>query len=806
LLLIFLFVIFPPSSVTAGITPFETEEDTYSNAGQPTNIHGSNNYIRIRLGASNDKYGYFKFIVTGTGGDVGSAKFRLRTTGQDVPPDTGIYSVTGDWSEDTLTWDTDTLVWGALLDSANVNDANTWYEFDVTSAVTGDGTYTLGVKPITTGWVGRWSTKESGFIPELIITSSLPQATNPDPEDGTGNIPLDTILSFSPGDGATKHDIYLGLDSNDVNDSNTPLIRIDVNSFDPGGLMPQTTYYWRIDEVNDINDPELIWKGDVWSFTTRDILGASGPSPKDRAKNVPVDTLLSWTSGDYALLNDLYLGTDLGVVSDANVALARIDVNSFDPCGLLLDTTYYWRIDEVNDTPGAENIMKGQVWRFMTAEFLGIEGFDTYNDTNALQLSWDGADISIEDEYWGNSLKVIFDNNEAGVEFDPPLDLTAGGAKRIRLIFKGDPNNSATSMSLAIGDTLGGQVSVFYSDANDLAISKWQQWHIPISDFETAGLDVSGVNSLSLVLQGSGTSQFDSIRAYRESCFADFGPIADVTADCNVDAGDLRVLSRDWLLSDYNVSPVSPNDNELLVHYAFEETSGQAVGDSSGNGFDGTIIYAGDPNLAAPNSVWDANGYDGRSLAFDGNFGVLLAEDAFDGISDEMTLSVWLKGDALEEINFSAGPVKAEINDINVWTWDANDWDETGLVGSEGQLEPNSWHHLCFVKEAGSALNIYLNGLLVARDADAWLSLNGADANAVELGSGWKFGYFKGKMDEFRVYDYGLSHAEVLYLAEVGGSLYQPLEPVLSGADMFEDNKIDFRDFAILSEEWLGFP
>jgi hypothetical protein len=40
----------------------------------------------------------------------------------------------------------------------------------------------------------------------------------------------------------------------------------------------------------------------------------------------------------------------------------NVDVNSFDPCGLELATTYYWRIDEVN----GPNTVKGDVWSFTT--------------------------------------------------------------------------------------------------------------------------------------------------------------------------------------------------------------------------------------------------------------------------------------------------------------------------------------------------------------------------------------------------------------------------------------------------------
>jgi hypothetical protein len=41
--------------------------------------------------------------------------------------------------------------------------------------------------------------------------------------------------------------------------------------YEPGKLTWETTYYWRIDEVNDVH-PDSPWIGDVWNFTTADFL------------------------------------------------------------------------------------------------------------------------------------------------------------------------------------------------------------------------------------------------------------------------------------------------------------------------------------------------------------------------------------------------------------------------------------------------------------------------------------------------------------------------------------------------------
>jgi regulation of enolase protein 1 (concanavalin A-like superfamily) len=94
----------------------------------------------------------------------------------------------------------------------------------------------------------------------------------PSPLDGAKDVSTGASLSWMPGIYADKHDVYFGTNFNDINnasridDPNGVLVsqNQDANSYDPNGLDYGTTYFWRVDEVNDAN----IWKGDVWSFTT----------------------------------------------------------------------------------------------------------------------------------------------------------------------------------------------------------------------------------------------------------------------------------------------------------------------------------------------------------------------------------------------------------------------------------------------------------------------------------------------------------------------------------------------------------
>ncbi len=99
-------------------------------------------------------------------------------------------------------------------------------------------------------------------------------AVDPSPEDEATDVPDYSTLSWTPGEVAATHDVYLGTVFDDVNDASRAdprnvLVSQDQAdaAFDADGLLEYgKTYYWRIDEVNAAPD-YTIFKGGVWSFT-----------------------------------------------------------------------------------------------------------------------------------------------------------------------------------------------------------------------------------------------------------------------------------------------------------------------------------------------------------------------------------------------------------------------------------------------------------------------------------------------------------------------------------------------------------
>ena len=114
-------------------------------------------------------------------------------------------------------------------------------------------------------------------------------------------------------------------------------------------------------------------------------LPARNPNPVSGAVDVKDTPTLRWTAGEKAAKHNVYLGTDANAVAAATPSTPSIyrgqqnlDVISYVPteAPLAWNSTYYWRIDEVN---GADT-WKGSVWSFTTANFLVVDDFESYTD------------------------------------------------------------------------------------------------------------------------------------------------------------------------------------------------------------------------------------------------------------------------------------------------------------------------------------------------------------------------------------------------------------------------------------------
>jgi len=281
------------------------------------------------------------------------------------------------------------------------------------------------------------------------------------------------------------------------------------------------------------------------------------------------------------------------------------------------------------------------------------------------------------------------------------------------------------------------------------------------------------------------------------------GP-ADFNGDDAVNEEDLGVLTRDWLQTGTYIPGGTPPDaNGRVAYYALDETAGTTAHDSA-NDFDGTLT-----NMD-PTNDW-VGGYTNGALEFDGtNDHAALPNLNLN--SNTLTITLWLKSNANQSPY--AGLVFRRTGDEDAsgfdfvggtnrlgYHWNGAKWDwNSGLVVPNGL-----WMFTALVIEPTHA-TIYLydpdaEDLSSATTSHASYTetLNGAVIGADLYSGGSR--YFNGILDEVTIWNYALSESEIFNLANAGkGTIYVPPD---SPANLYEDDAVDFKDFAVFASQWL---
>jgi hypothetical protein len=383
-------------------------------------------------------------------------------------------------------------------------------------------------------------------------------AYNPDPADGAEFVDPNAAFSWTAGYGAKMHTVYLGDNYEEVDNAADGTTQVPA-TYNPGTLEREKVYYWRVDEF----DSDNTYKGDIWSFTTPGAVG--NPSPANGAENVKMTATLTWTPSDSAAGHQLYFGTDKEAVRNATTDSPEykgdkaLGSESYDPGKLDWYAAYYWRVDELD---GQNNVLKGPLWSFTTADFISVDDFEDYDiGNNEIWWTWhdglgygtednppffagNGTGSSVGDEttssymeelivHGGNkSMPVSYDNNKEGfamyseveMVLSETRDWTDEGVNELSLWFYGSSNNSADPLYVAVANTAGEPVVVEYKNPDATQTGKWAEWIIPLQTFADQGIDLTDVDTITIGIGtrgnttspgGSGKMFFDDIRLRR---------------------------------------------------------------------------------------------------------------------------------------------------------------------------------------------------------------------------------------------------------------------------------------------------
>ena len=444
------------------------------------------------------------------------------------------------------------------------------------------------------------------------------KASNPGPEDDAMLVETWVSLSWSPGASAVTHDVYLGDNFDDVNDATTdsevfqgnqPLEPLYfVAGFTgyayPDGLVSGTTYYWRIDEVNDA-DPNSPWKGDVWSFTVPS-KKAYEPVPSDGRKFIdPENLTLTWTPGYTVVLHTVYFGDDYDTVANATEGGQQQIFATFSPGPLEKEKTYYWRVDELNQ---AQNTYTGDVWSFKTMpdipitdpNLVGWWKFEVGTGNRVIDFSGHGNHGTIVDKarwvpgQFNLALEFLGDN-QGHVELPPRIVTTASGS--VAMWVNTDQAGTGDAYAEGMfwygtetgGDGFGDQNEIHIHNQGTGALGFWMRGTTNVS-LDGPMLAGTGWNHVAVTWD-----QTDGCRLYFNGLQVDFQAHTGNVVDLAVirlgrPAGNFRF--HDGLLDDvrlFNHAITAEQVNEIMTK---GEDPLKAGAPSPGNGSVATLTMA----------------------------------------------------------------------------------------------------------------------------------------------------------------------------------------------------------------------
>jgi hypothetical protein len=727
-----------------------------------------------------------------------------------------------------------------------------------------------------------------------------PSDVNHDVYFGTTQAAVTIATKASPEYKGTQYDFLRSNVNGDPNDPCTWDIK------DPNFTTPGQVYWWRIDEVNNMNVNK---KGTIWKFTSHDGKPYN-PKPAnsviERGLNVPLQ--LTWTAGDWASEHRVFFSTATPVAintADANVyrgtvsspvyPLIRLLEDRGTPAGpdwtLTAGKTYYWRIVEVNTTVTPVKTWTGDTWSFVPTTYLNIDDFNDYVSTDDVNNNWpDGYTINnCANPDWngatGNAARTLIRDvtgkylrykyinrtdlggpmyfSEAKRPYIGGTSFTGGGVispvpTALRIEYRGSASNAADPvydrMYLAIEDTAGNLSICENNDVNAARVEVWTAWVNRLSDLAGGTVNLQDINSFAIgfgvrckqvgqkTQGGDGNVMFDNIRLVGSTCVLSEAEAltADLDKNCRVDLGDLDYLSNDWLAGDrdYNyVGGVTPPNPGPVVRYTFEaaDVNVAGVNDVSGNGYTATVV-----GLITDGSIWQATGGPDGSGCMHFPYTTLdnqrdhlevpPAAVAFMGTNSKVSISWWANFDydhAWTAASWNwAGIFNADTAAGNVienhfprnnvpfdyynfelkWgaEWvDCRDANGRG-VGINLYDFGTRWSHWAVVKDGdANTITIYRNGERYGYKANSQSAKYLPGITNFRIGArGPNWSNFVGWLDDFRIYNYALSEAQVRYITTGGDGLYSETMNSPSDIKFSTPNRINFGDLAIMGQQW----
>ncbi|MFO0891139.1 MAG: Ig-like domain-containing protein [Isosphaeraceae bacterium] len=196
----------------------------------------------------------------------------------------------------------------------------------------------------------------------------------------------------------------------------------------------------------------------------------------------------------------------------------------------------------------------------------------------------------------------------------------------------------------------------------------------------------------------------------------------------------------------------------LVAAYGFNEGSGTTLTDLSGKGNHGTLA----------NASWTSSGKYGRALSFNGTSSWVTINDSPSlDLTSGMTVEAWVKPSTTS--GWRSIITKERPGGLSYALYGSDGNSRPGAYVNTGgsdrnatgpsKLSTTAWTHLAMTYD-GSTLRLYVNATL--KTSTAVTGSIATSANPLRIGGNSVWGeYFRGSIDEVRIYDVALSQSSI---------------------------------------------
>jgi hypothetical protein len=186
----------PEPTVTATPTPtqppsnsimFITDSDARVRESNPERNYGTSSTLQADNDVDPDIESFVRFTVTGVEGRVLQARLRLFVTTNGSRNGPAVYSTDLSWTELGINWYTRPARTSGAVDNKDRVRTNTWVDYDVTSLVPGNGTYSFVLAADSSDSV-VFSSREGIRPPQLVVTYTGGPTPTPTPTLPPGEV------------------------------------------------------------------------------------------------------------------------------------------------------------------------------------------------------------------------------------------------------------------------------------------------------------------------------------------------------------------------------------------------------------------------------------------------------------------------------------------------------------------------------------------------------------------------------------------------------------------------------------------